>query len=80
MQIMRDKIMLVCEQDLEKAIQTFLNELKIPRPDCWSKNYDLAFKRAAVPAFISALEEIDDIDYCYGFDVTKVFSEASCQD
>ena len=67
--------MLLSEQSLEKAINTFFHEIKLPRPRGWSLLFDKMILKKAVPAFIEALKEIEKIDYCYGFDESKVFED-----
>jgi len=64
--------MLVSERSLETAIREFFHEMKIPRPSHWSKNMDYLFLKKAVPSFILALEKIEPIDFCYGFDADNV--------
>lgn len=67
--------MLVCEEVLGRAIVTFFKEAKIPRPFDWSEEWDrlwLQFK--AVPAFLAALKEIEDVQLCEDFDASCVYS------
>jgi len=65
--------MLVCEDSLEKAIHRFLEVARIPVPPYWSTNKDKAIVRwKIVPAFFEALKEIEDVDVCCGFDLSKV--------
>jgi len=67
--------MLLCERALNAAIRKFFCEMRLQRPQYWNQEKDLLFLKKAVPAFVSALEEIEPIDYCYGHDETKVFKE-----
>jgi len=66
-------MLILNESDLEKAIRKFFNTAKLPKTNN-SLDYDLLVLKASVPAFISALKEIVGIDFCYGFDETKVFT------
>jgi len=66
--------MIVCEHILEDAIRTFFREMKISRPSYWPRHWDLLFLKKSVPCFIAALEKIEKVDFCYGFDQSKVMS------
>lgn len=66
--------MIVCEHILEDALRTFFEEAKLPITHN-RKDFDLLVMKKCVPAFISALEEIEKVDYCYGYDQTKIFQE-----
>ena len=67
--------MIVCEHTLENAIRKFFNEMRIQRPNHWPNNFDLLFLKKSVPCFISALQEIEDVGFCYGFDESKTITE-----
>jgi HEPN domain-containing protein len=67
--------MLVSEQSLEKAIKKFFEKAKIKRPDNYSLTQDWYLLKKSVPAFIEALKEIENVSFCYGFDIEKVFEE-----
>jgi hypothetical protein len=65
--------MLVTELTLKKAFKKFWNEVKMPRPSYWSKELDRSFvEEFALPAFLKALEEIEDVDPCTGFDLKNI--------
>ena len=66
--------MIVCEHTLEDAIRKFFHEMKIRRPDHWPVGFDLLFLKKSVPCFIAALRQIEEVDFCYGFDQSKVIS------
>ena len=64
--------MLICESNLSRAIKTFLDEVKIPRPDYVSQLLDCAFVRMSVfPAFLKALAEIGEVNLCTGFSIEQ---------
>ena len=67
--------MLISEQLLENSLKIFFKKAKIPRPGNFTVEDDREFMVRCVLAFIAALEEIEKIDYCYGFDETKVFEK-----
>jgi len=67
--------MLVSEHNLEEAIRTFYHEAKIPIPAFWDGNKDARLLKRSVLAFLKALEKIEQIDFSYGFDRSKVFEE-----
>lgn len=65
--------MLITEKTLQSAIEVFLKEAHIPRPQGWSVNMDTALiNHVIVPAFFKALHEIEDVSPCYGFDLKNV--------
>ena len=65
--------MLVCEDSLEKAIYRFLQLAELPIPKGWNTTKDRAIVRwKIVPAFYEALKEIEEVNVCYGFDLSKV--------
>jgi hypothetical protein len=64
--------MIVGEQHIENALRVFFHEAKIPRKYL-SIECDLRIMKKCVSAFIKALEEIEPVEKCYGFDETKVF-------
>jgi len=65
--------MLVCETSIERALGIFLSEARIPRAGEVGVAMDAAWMRARlVPAFLKALEEIEAVEYCYGFDASKI--------
>ena len=72
--------MIVCEHTLEDAIRTFFKEMKISRPAYWYGDFDFLFLKMAVPCFITALEKIEHVDYCYGFDGSKVIGKEGLDD
>ena len=66
-------MILVCETDLEKALDIFLTEARIPRDKDWTPVMEMAFiHHRVLPALIKAIEAIGPISYCYGFDLSKV--------
>ena len=65
--------MLLTEESLRRAIKVFLREAKIPCPDRWSKIMDAAYQDImVVPAFLKALQEIERVDTCAGFNLANV--------
>lgn len=69
--------MLVCERDLENAIREFFAKMNFPRPSYWTREIDFSMLKKAVPAFISALEKIEPIDFCHGFNQDNVINKSS---
>ena len=64
--------MLVCESSLRAAVETFLSEAGIPRPERWSLEKDHAFLVNRIyPAFLKALEQIEPVQLCHGFDLEE---------
>ncbi len=65
--------MLVSETSIEKALSVFLKEARIPRAGEVTAKMDAAWMNLRlVPAFLKALEEIEEVDYGYGFDASKI--------
>ena len=69
--------MIISESSLKRAIETFIHEACIPRPGSWkgkwSAKLDGTFlNRLVVPAFLKALEEIEEVRLCHGFDIDRV--------
>ena len=65
--------MLVSETDVERALDVFLREAQIPRHAMWSKKWEArVMQLRIIPAFLKALEAIEPVDYCYGFDASKI--------
>ncbi len=65
--------MLVSETAIECALNVFLKEAHIPRSEEVTVAMDAAWMRTyLVPAFLKALEEIESIEYSYGFDASKI--------
>jgi hypothetical protein len=65
--------MLLTNENLQKAIEVFLQEAHVPRPAGWSVNMDTAYlNRVIAPAFYRALQEIEGVDPCYGFNLRDI--------
>lgn len=63
----------ICERDLERAVKAFLYHAGIPRPERWSKtNDDLFVHNRIYPAMLKALEAIETVNLCYGFDIDRI--------
>ena len=69
--------MLICETDVERALDVFLTKARIPRGGIGERGVSRAIEKfwmrgRLVSAFLKALEAIESIDYCYGFDASKI--------
>jgi hypothetical protein len=65
--------MLLTTQTLQRAVEVFLKEAHIPRPKYWSVDHDVLFlNNVIVPAFYKALQEIEEVQPCFGFDLNNV--------
>ena len=63
----------ICEQDLIRAVTTFLREAGIPQPEGWNRTKDGAFLYNRIyPAFLKALEQIEPVNLCHGFDLDRI--------
>ncbi len=70
--------MIISEQSIEAAIIKLLNNAKFPIPKHWNLSWDRLFIRnKLVPAYIESLAEIEQVDFCYGFDKTKIDIESA---
>jgi hypothetical protein len=64
---------LLTNETLQAAIEVFLREAHIPRPRNWTPDWDKQFvNRHIVPAFYKALQEIEEVWPCVGFDLKKI--------
>ena len=63
----------ICDRDLERAVTTFLKEAQIPLPAGWGRAKDVQFMYARIyPAMLKALEAIEPVNLCYGFDIDQI--------
>lgn len=64
--------MLLSEQTLKNFVDKMLFDLQIPRPKNLTIEEDIAFKKHFIKVSFKALNEIEEVDTCYGFDLSKV--------
>lgn len=68
--------MLITEQSLMRACRTFVAQAHIPQPELWNAQRDKAFvKNRLFPAMLAALQEIENVSTCFGFDLDRASSE-----
>lgn len=64
--------MRVTDQSIDRAIEVLCQKMRVPRPGTWRGSWSMATDEAWIqlrlrPAFLAALEEIEEVSPCYGF-------------
>lgn len=65
--------MRVTDQSIDCAIEVLCQKMRAPRPGSWKGSWSVATDEVWIqyrlrPAFLAALEEIEEVEPCYGFD------------
>jgi len=62
----------ITDQSIDRAIKVLCQKMRAPRSDHWSLKLDEAWIEYCLkPAFLAALEEIEEVSPCYGFGEPK---------
>lgn len=69
--------MRITENAFNRAVETLCQRMHAPRPGQWKGGWDVELDGKWVeyclkPAFLKALEEIEEVDPCYGFDLDGI--------